>query len=122
MLRNFLHIGEPCKRKFITVAWNNVIKPLPEDRLGIKRLREINMTLLRRLAFTFLSGVDDFLAHKFLNKNGDLVKRYRSSCIWKKISTALIHFEYKVLWTVGPGSKIDMWRKNSSGNKAITHG
>ncbi|KAF5185244.1 Ribonuclease h domain [Thalictrum thalictroides] len=123
LLRNFLWSGNPSRKKGITVAWEKVCKPYSEGGLNIRRLGEINKAMLMKQAWNFISGKGyfaDYLRHKYLDKNGEIVKYYKHSTIWPGIRWALQEIKDKVRWIVGDGKSVDLWRDNWLG-ESIQH-
>ncbi|KAF9612028.1 hypothetical protein IFM89_037486 [Coptis chinensis] len=47
---NFLWTGKSTDRKMITVAWDKVCKPRCEGGLGLKKFKDINRSMLMKLA------------------------------------------------------------------------
>lgn len=55
-------------------------------------MREINLAMLMKLAWSFLTGKDELgksLRFKYLDKNGDIIKSYKKSMIWPGIKEGL---------------------------------
>ncbi|KAF9626762.1 hypothetical protein IFM89_039042 [Coptis chinensis] len=123
-IRNFLWSGDPSQRKMITIGWDKVCKPVEEGGLGIRRLREINVSMLMKLAWQFKSGDDDFstfMRGKFLTRDGEKAK-YKISSLWPGLKRVMKGVHNKSQWIVCTGERVDHWRDNWVGNKSIQEG
>lgn len=63
----------------------------------------------------FLSGEDElgrFLRHKFFDKNGIIIKRYKKFSIWPSIKRGLKELQGRTQWLVYDGTTVDFWHDN----------
>lgn len=75
-----------------------------------------------KLTFNFLAKEDElsmFLSSKYLNRDGAFIKAHKTSSIWRGIKLAIADIQDKVQWTVGDGTKINLWRDNWLTNSSI---
>lgn len=69
-IRNFLWSGNFEKRKQIVVKWETMNRPKREGGLGRRHLKNINLSMLMKLAWSFLTWENKlgrFLRNKFLD-------------------------------------------------------
>ncbi|KAF5201766.1 RNA-directed DNA polymerase (reverse transcriptase)-related family protein, partial [Thalictrum thalictroides] len=112
-IRNFLWSGDPTQRRAITLKWESVCKPREEGGLGIRKLRELNLSLLMKLAWQLLeqkTNWSKFMTAKFKNKKGNWVNYHKSTLTWGGIKWALQEMKPYIGWIVGDGTSIDLWR------------
>ncbi|KAF6175182.1 hypothetical protein GIB67_022863 [Kingdonia uniflora] len=112
---NFLWSRSSETRKACTVSWEKVCKQRNEGRLGIRKLKDINLSLLMKLAWKFLEGGDDwakFIRAKFTARNGDLYTYFRGSSVWAGLKWAMPMVKQHTGWIAGDGKDIDLWRDN----------
>ncbi|KAF9606235.1 hypothetical protein IFM89_024056 [Coptis chinensis] len=74
----------------IMVAWDNVCKPKCELGLGLKRFKDINRSMLMKLAWGIL--IEDgiwakYMRGKYFNRVGEIMKK--SSTLWRGLKEAL---------------------------------
>ncbi|KAF9600891.1 hypothetical protein IFM89_013798 [Coptis chinensis] len=60
VMRNFLWTGDPSSNRSTTVRWENTCKPVNEGGLGVHKLKDVNMAMLMKLAWSITNGEDDF--------------------------------------------------------------
>ncbi|KAF6172084.1 hypothetical protein GIB67_029502 [Kingdonia uniflora] len=112
-IKNFLWSESTDKKKSCTVGWEKVCLPLKDGGAGIRRLKEINLSLLMKLAWHFLNFDDHwiiFMRAKFINKAGDPCRGTKRSSIWVRIRWDLPFLSKNTGWIIGNGTNIDLWR------------
>lgn len=80
-IRNFLWFGYCDKHNLVIVMWEKVTRPRNKEGLALRQLRDINLTMLMKLVWSFMLGSDElgkFLTFKYVNKNGDIIISTRS--------------------------------------------
>ncbi|KAF6147174.1 hypothetical protein GIB67_007942 [Kingdonia uniflora] len=115
ILRNFLWSGEPDSKKACVVAWDKVCKPLKEGGINLRRLKEINQSLMMKLTWNFLNPKDEwseFMRAKFVVKSGSFSTITKGSSIWAGVRGALEDVHAHSGWVIGDGACIDLWRDN----------
>ncbi|KAF5190851.1 hypothetical protein FRX31_019568 [Thalictrum thalictroides] len=115
---NFLWSGDLTQRRAITLKWESVCKPREEGGLGIRKLRELNLSLLMKLAWQLLeqkTNWSKFMTAKFKNKKGNWVNYHKSTSTWGGIKWALQEMKPYIGWIVGDGTNIDLWRDSWAG-------
>ncbi|KAF6156294.1 hypothetical protein GIB67_008064 [Kingdonia uniflora] len=113
IIRNFLWSGDPSVRKLVTVSWDKVCKPEEEGNLGILSLKYINMALMMKMGWGFLTSEEswaDFFSAKFTKKNGETINYFKPSSIWNGLKGAIMTVENNSRWLIGNGHNIDFWR------------
>ncbi|KAF5200960.1 hypothetical protein FRX31_009452 [Thalictrum thalictroides] len=60
LLRNSLWTGNPMEKKAITVSWDKCCKPVQEGGLGIRKLGDLNLAMLTKLAWQIMTGNSSF--------------------------------------------------------------
>ncbi|KAF6146819.1 hypothetical protein GIB67_018472 [Kingdonia uniflora] len=81
--------------------------------MGIRKLKDINRSLLIKLAWKFLEGHDDwakFMRAKFTVRNGDLCAYYKGSSVWSGLKWSMPMVKQHSRWIVGDGEDIELWR------------
>ncbi|KAF6144497.1 hypothetical protein GIB67_013141 [Kingdonia uniflora] len=115
ILRNFLWSGEPESKKACMVAWDKVCKPYKEGGINLRRLKEINQSLMMKLAWNFLNPKDEwaeFMRAKFITKSGNFSTITKGSSIWAGVRGALEDVSAHSGWVIGDGKCINLWRDN----------
>ncbi|KAF9619068.1 hypothetical protein IFM89_005082 [Coptis chinensis] len=70
IIRNFIWSDNPADRKSFTVSWEKSCKPLEEGGLGLRRLKDINLSMLMKQAWCVLTEESDwatFMRGKYTN-------------------------------------------------------
>ncbi|KAF9603601.1 hypothetical protein IFM89_037100 [Coptis chinensis] len=122
IFRNFLWSGNPAIKKCVTVSWDKVCKPKEEGGLGIRRLRELNMALLMKLAWHVKYKEDDFamfMRSKYFTRDNEPIEYYTKSSLWPGIGWALHEVTSRSQWLIGDGNKVDLWRDVWVGEQSI---
>ncbi|XP_026436577.1 uncharacterized protein LOC113334564 [Papaver somniferum] len=104
-------MGDPSKKKLLTVKWEEVNSPLAEGGLGLRSLEDINKSLLMKLAWKMQNDVDEwvkFFQAKFQDKNGSWINYYKKSSIWIGIRWVMDEVFNNSRWIVGDGKSISV--------------
>ncbi|KAF6158338.1 hypothetical protein GIB67_022418 [Kingdonia uniflora] len=113
ILSNFIWIGDPTKRKRITLRWEKLCKPFNEGGLGIRSLREVNNVMLYKLNWIFTQREETWaqLSHaKFHTTSGQRIHYHKRSSVWPGIKHADGITKPFIGWIIGKGMKINFWR------------
>ncbi|KAF6171607.1 hypothetical protein GIB67_008193 [Kingdonia uniflora] len=106
-------MGDPSKRKGVTLKWEKVCKPIKEGGLGVRSLGEVNNAMLCKLHWVFKQGTKEwakFLKTKFSSKSGDPIRYHKPSTIWTSIQMGAALSKPYIGWVIGNGQQIDFWR------------
>ncbi|XP_042483480.1 uncharacterized protein LOC122063840, partial [Macadamia integrifolia] len=112
-MRNFIWSGDPETAKGVTVSWDSICKPKQEGGLGIRRLRDVNKAFLCKQVWNIrhsTSALSSIINARFLKKNGELKKGYKSSTIWPGLRRMWSLVSSKERWVVGNGVSINCWK------------
>ncbi|XP_042495183.1 uncharacterized protein LOC122074441 [Macadamia integrifolia] len=112
-MRNFIWSGDPETAKGVTINWDSICKPKQEGGLGIRRLRDVNKALLCKHVWNIRhssSALSNIINARFLRKNGELKKGYKSSTIWPGLRRMWSLVSSKERWVVGNGVSINFWK------------
>ncbi|KAF9612115.1 hypothetical protein IFM89_038183 [Coptis chinensis] len=121
-IRNLLWTRDPSQSRATIVSWDKVCKPLREGGLGIRRLKDINSSMIMKMARRILTKEDDFstfLKLKYFNRDGDIIQYYKASSIWSGIRATLQEGKDKSHWVIGNGNKVDLIRGNWLGTTSL---
>lgn len=121
-IHNFLWSRNFEKRKLVMLKWNKVNRHRRERCLGLGQLKHINLAMLMKLSWSFLMGEDElgrFLKFKFVDKNDDIVKRYKKSTICAGVKQGLKELQGTTQWLLKDGSKVDFWRDYRAGSTSL---
>ncbi|KAF6168177.1 hypothetical protein GIB67_011562 [Kingdonia uniflora] len=100
-------------RKLVTVSWDKVCKPEEESDLGILSLKSINLALLMKMGWGFLTSEEqgaEFFRAKYIKKNGELINYFKHSSIWPGLKGVMKYVKNNSSWMIGNGCTIDLWR------------
>ncbi|XP_042484267.1 uncharacterized protein LOC122064605 [Macadamia integrifolia] len=84
-MQNFIWSGDPETAKGVIINWDSIGKPKQEGGHGIRRLRDVNKALLCKQVWNIkhsTSALSNIINARFLRKNEELKKGYKSSTIW----------------------------------------
>ncbi|KAF6161998.1 hypothetical protein GIB67_021919 [Kingdonia uniflora] len=112
IIRNFLWSGDPEKRKVVTVSWAKTFKPTNEGGLGLRRLQDINKSLLMKLVWEVIQGKTEWAKYihtKFYNTAGGMTNYYKNSSMWPAIKEVINIMKPQMQWVVGSGKQINIW-------------
>ncbi|KAF6166052.1 hypothetical protein GIB67_012949 [Kingdonia uniflora] len=113
IIRNYIWMGDPTKRKGVILKWEKVCKPIKEGGLEIQSLGEVNNAMFCKLHWVFKQGTKEwakFMKSKFSSKSGDLICYHKPSTIWKGIQTGAALSKPHIEWLIGNKMQIDFWR------------
>ncbi|KAF6168116.1 hypothetical protein GIB67_011501 [Kingdonia uniflora] len=114
--------GDPNKRKAVTVSWEKRCKPQNEGGLGLKKLGDINKSMLMKHAWGIVSKEGmwaSYMKSKFFTRQGDMIKYYKKSTMWSGIKTVYSDVVTDSIWLLGSGNKADTWKDNWTGEGPI---
>ena len=124
--RDFLWQGRSGGKKFHLVDWASVCKPKQEGGLGIRPLREMNRALLGKWLWRLGNESEGLWRDMMLAKYGGSrdgwdfhYASYRSSNIWKGITSVQEDFKRNLKYRVGSGEKVRFWLDNWFGNRPL---
>ncbi|KAF6168048.1 hypothetical protein GIB67_011433 [Kingdonia uniflora] len=83
--------------------------------INLRRLKEINQSLMMKLAWNFLNPKDEwaeFMPAKFITKSGNFSTITKGSSIWAGVRGALEDVSSHSGWVIGDGKCINLWRDN----------
>ncbi|KAF6148585.1 hypothetical protein GIB67_042544 [Kingdonia uniflora] len=78
-------------------------------------MKEVNLSLLIKLAWNFLNGKDDWsklMRAKFTTKAGNIIFATQGSSVWAGVRWAITEVEQRNRWIIGNEEDIDLWRDN----------
>ncbi|KAI5000259.1 hypothetical protein ZWY2020_004848 [Hordeum vulgare] len=116
MMRQFWWGVENGKRKMAWVAWERLSLPKSRGGLGFRDMHAYNQALLAKQAWRLLTTPDSLCARLLKAKyfpNGNLVDTVfpsNSSRVWKGIEHGLALVKKGMIWRVGNGAQIRVWR------------
>lgn len=90
----------------ITLSWHKTTRPKKEGGLGLRKLKDINIAMLMKLAWVFMEGEEElgkFLRYKFLDSTGNMIRYHKPSTIWPGIKVGLRELQNRVQWMVYDG-------------------
>lgn len=114
--RNFWWGAENRKRKTHWKSWDCLTKPKNQGGLGFRDFKLFNQALLSRQAWRLIDNPDSLCARVLKAKyypNGSLVDTSFSGCAspcWKAIEFGLALLKEGIIWRVGNGKSIRIWR------------
>ncbi|KAF6134180.1 hypothetical protein GIB67_013577 [Kingdonia uniflora] len=94
---------DPCKKKDIIVSWEKCCRPMQEGGLGLTRFSDINITMLMKLAWNFITEGSlwaNYMRAKFLTRAGDATAYYKQSSIWPGIKNILPDLIKESFWII----------------------
>uniref|UniRef100_A0A453EAU8 Reverse transcriptase domain-containing protein n=1 Tax=Aegilops tauschii subsp. strangulata TaxID=200361 RepID=A0A453EAU8_AEGTS len=118
MIRNFYWGSAKGKRKVHWKGWDHVLQPKSKGGVGFRDLRLFNQAFLSRQAWRLITRPESLCARVLKAKyypNGkleDTVFTGNSSSSWQAISHGLDLLKKGLLWRVGNGTSIRIWRDN----------
>ncbi|KAF6168278.1 hypothetical protein GIB67_014513 [Kingdonia uniflora] len=113
ILRNFFWSREPDTKKACVVVWDKVCKLFKEGGINLRRLKEINQSLMMKVTWNFLNPKNEwseFMRAKFIAKPGSFSTCTKGSSIWAGVRGALEDVCSNSGWVIGDGSCIDLWK------------
>ena len=118
LIRNFWWGAERGKRKTHWVSWDMMIRSKPHGGMGFRDMRIFNQALLARQAWRLISRPDSLCARVLRAKyypQGNLVDTVftgNPSPTWTAIVHGLELLKHGLIWRVGDGRSIRIWRDN----------
>jgi hypothetical protein len=116
MIRNYWWGEENGKRKTHWMAWENLMRSKDQGGIGFRDLRLFNQALLARQAWRLLQNPDTLCAQVLRAKyypTGSLLDTVftgNSSATWQAIVHGLDLLKKGIIWRVGNGENIRVWR------------
>ncbi|KAF9610198.1 hypothetical protein IFM89_021136 [Coptis chinensis] len=104
-----------------TSSWENTCKPKEEGGMGIRRIKDINLSMLMKMGCAMLKKKDDwstFMQGKYRKRSGAWNKN-KHSTIWNGIRWALEEMQPHTIWVIDNGKQINVWKDKWLGNKSI---
>jgi hypothetical protein len=118
LIRNFWWGAERGKRKNHLVSWDILIRSKPHGGMGFRDMRIFNQALLACYAWRLTSKPNSLCARVLQAKyhpQGNLVDTVftgNPSPTWTAIAYGLELLKYGLIWCVGDGRSIRLWRDN----------
>ena len=118
IIRNFWWGDEEDRRKTHWLAWDKLTRSKGKGGMGFRDLRLFNQALLAKQAWRLLVHPDSLCAKLMKAKyypHGhilDTVFPQSASVTWQGIMHGLELLKNGVIWRVGDGSSINIWRDN----------
>ena len=115
-IRNFWWGARKGQRKTHWISWDKFIRSKDRGGLGFRDLQTFNQALLARQAWRILAFPDSLCARLLKAKyfpNGDLLDTAFPAAVsptWKAIMFGLELLKKGVIWRVGNGKQIKIWR------------
>lgn len=108
-IMNFIWGRDIQNRKFVTVAWHKVCKPLSEGGLGLRSLRSINNAAMLKLCWNLFSSSNQWsvLLRARVLRNRTVINHHISSFIWPGLKPYVTTVLNNSSWLIGNGSEID---------------
>ncbi|MBA0872340.1 hypothetical protein Goshw_011759 [Gossypium schwendimanii] len=100
------------------VGLDSICQPKWCSGLGLKRLRDQNISFLLKLGFNIVSNKDVLWVHVLRSKYHlkkdlpDYIARNRSSFLWRSLSKVWLLLHENLFWSFRDGNKIQCWRDN----------
>lgn len=127
IMRNFLWGSTEEKKKFHLIAWDEVCVGVNWGGLGIRRLRDVNVSLLSKWLWNI--GIDDgklwkrVIFAKYGKAKGgwctNICNKAHGCSFWKGIMLFKVFFDNNVRYTVGRGDRILFWDHRWCGDVAL---
>jgi ribonuclease HI len=116
MIRRYFWGAENGRRKTHWVAWDIMLRPKSYGGVGFRDMRLFNQSLLARQAWRLIQFPDTLCAQLLKAKyypNGSLIDTVftgNGSSTWHAIEHGLQLLKTGVIWRVGNGASIRVWR------------
>jgi hypothetical protein len=118
IIRNFWWGDENDRKKFHWMAWDKMTMPKSHGGIGFRDMRVFNQALLARQAWIILAYPESLCARLLKAKYypaGDLTNTvfgHNVSPCWQGITHGLELLKKGIIWRIGTGTKIRIWRDN----------
>lgn len=116
MVRNFYRGSAEGKRRVHWRGWDHLMQPKAKGGVGFRDFRMFNQALLARQAWRLLTKPDSLCAQVLkaryypLGRLDDTVFTGNASSSWQAISYGLDLLKKGLVWRVGNGRSIRVWR------------
>jgi ribonuclease HI len=116
LIRNYWWGSEKGKRKIHWIGWPRLLRPKSQGGMGFKDMRLFNQSLLARQAWRLINFPNSLCARVLrarYHPNGDLIDTVftgNPSSTWTAIVYGLELLKKGVVWRVGNGRSIRIWR------------
>ncbi|XP_043717944.1 uncharacterized protein LOC122665876 [Telopea speciosissima] len=121
-IRNFIWTGDADCSKAITVRWDSLCKPKKEGGLGVRRLRDLNLALIAKLAWTIYtdqSTFATFLRGHLVKADGTLKTAVGTSTLLPGLRRVWDFIRAAERWVVGTGNSVNFWYDKWIHNQSI---
>ena len=118
MIRQYWWGVERGKRKMTWLSWDKMIMPKSKGGMGFRNMCAFNQALLARQAWRLLTKPESMCAQVLkakyypYGKLEDTVFTGNASSSWQAISHGLDLLKKGLIWRVGNGRSIRIWRDN----------
>ena len=118
MVRNFYWGSAKGKRKVHWKGWDHLMQPKDRGGIGFRDFRLFNQALLAHQAWRLITRPDSLCARLLKSKYyqagklEDKVFTGNASSSWQAISHGLELLKKGLIWRIGDGRSIRVWRDN----------
>ncbi|XP_026384030.1 uncharacterized protein LOC113279558 [Papaver somniferum] len=124
MMQGYLAVwkGDAEIRKAKTISWRRVCTPFNEGGLGIRRLSNVNKSLLMKMMWKLLTSKEEwslFFAARFKDKNGQWTSQCKLSSVWPGLKWAWQFLKSDVRWIIGNGENISVYFDTWTGESPL---
>ncbi|OVA00619.1 hypothetical protein BVC80_9085g26 [Macleaya cordata] len=113
--RNFWWKKSEERHRLIFTAWSKFYKPKEDGGLGIQTPEKVNVSLVMKMAWRFLTQPQalwcQLLSAKYLRTESYWTEKkyWNSSPIWSSLCSVRNYMKEGTCWCVGDGHKIKIW-------------
>ncbi|KAH1063509.1 hypothetical protein J1N35_028496 [Gossypium stocksii] len=118
LVKQFIWETSERRRKMSLVNWDTICQPKMCGGLGLRKLKDQNISFLMKLGFKLVSDKEAFWVrvvrskYQMNDKLPECVDRNGSSFLWKSLSKIWTLFRESIHWSIGDGRKIRCWKDN----------